>query len=377
MDLDQVLSSTHAIVDVAQKQQINVDLSVLGNVTKNVLPAKAFFEYERRKVSQSVTIGNEWLLSEVILIDNRRITEEDLDILSCREYGSLLAEIIDSTVTVQCYDDRPFNQTSDFAINGFRFREKEKSGQSFSDYMRLFNSSIIDAYEWAITSEAILLIDEVDDREKLLSELPINGGLGFDGVITLVEWLKGFLGIIKPIDNKLIAPDKVFKKVKLAGIDYFNYEEKKEKEGIIEGNNWLLANTFNLKNEDVQGLKFREYSSLIYHALDADKLIEINDNRPFNRSTDFTICSHRFEEGKASRHLFNEYVLRLDSDRLAAYLWMIPRLFIIDGKQLDMSDPSDKLIFKDLLQDPNQLGFSGTQKLVEWLTSFLSRHQSN
>lgn len=152
------------------------------------LSANQYFEYEKRKIKQSVKIANEWLLYEAFEIDGHGVTEEDLKGLKFRDRGRLLLGL--TAVDVTCNDDLPLSETSDFAVCSNRFTEKEDSGDYFDKFITKVAINPIDAYQWIIPK--IILINERSITPEDFIK-PAPDGIGFEGAATLTQWIQGFL----------------------------------------------------------------------------------------------------------------------------------------------------------------------------------------
>lgn len=145
------------------------------------LTADQFFEYEKRKTSQSIKLANEWLIYEAF-------GEVDLSKLKFRDRGRLLSGL--TTTKVGFNDDLPLTETSDFVVCGNRFTEKENSGDVFDQFISKAAKEAIAAYRWAIPR--VLLMNGEEIKEHHFTKIAPDG-IGFEAAAVLTQWLAGFL----------------------------------------------------------------------------------------------------------------------------------------------------------------------------------------
>lgn len=151
-------------------------------VVKNgvVLPGNKYFEYEKRKVTQSVKLANEWLLMEAYG------SELDISKLKFREKGAMLSEV--TTAKAICHDDKPFQETGDFSVGGNRYTEVDNSGDYFDQFIAKAAQDSLAAYRWAIP--LVLSLNGKEIKDKDFEE---RGAIAFADVGVLIQWLSAFL----------------------------------------------------------------------------------------------------------------------------------------------------------------------------------------
>lgn len=174
---------------VKKQPELKTIIEISGKIfVQKPLPASAYFEYEKRKITQSIQLANEWLIYEAFEIDGHGVTEEDLKGLKFRARGRLLLGL--TAVDITYNDDLPMSESSDFSICGNRFTEKEDSGNYFDRFVGKFAQDALAAYRWVIPN--ILLINNRPIADKDFMQ-PAPDGMGFEGAAAITQWLKAFL----------------------------------------------------------------------------------------------------------------------------------------------------------------------------------------
>lgn len=145
------------------------------------LTANDYFEYEKRKINQSVSLANEWLIYEAF-------GKCDLSELRFRDRGRLLLSLTNATAIK--HDDLSLAESSDFSVGGNRYIEKEDSGDFFDQFIAKASNNSIDAFKWIIPK---VFLKNGNAIAPLDFEKPAPDGIGFEGAAILVQWLSGFL----------------------------------------------------------------------------------------------------------------------------------------------------------------------------------------
>lgn len=154
-------------------------------LTPKPLSANKFFEYEKRKTSQSVAIANQWISHEAYY---ETYPEMDLEKLRFREKGRLLAVLTSAKVIFN--DDLPLAETSDFTVSGNRFTEREDSGDAFDRFLSEATANPLAAYRW-VTPKVLLMNGEEISQSHF--DLVPPDGIGFEAMAIIVQWLSAFL----------------------------------------------------------------------------------------------------------------------------------------------------------------------------------------
>ena len=152
---------------------------------------------------------------------------------------------------------------------------------------------------------------------------------------------------------------KQFTQKPLTAKDYFEYERRKINQSIQLANEWLIYESF---GESGTGLKFRDKGRLLL-SITNTKVIK-NDDLPLSESSDFSVCGNQFTEVENSGDYFDQFIAKSATDAIAAYQWVIPKIFLINGQTITQQH-FDK-------PSPEGIGFEGMAVLVQWLSSFLS-----
>lgn len=162
--------------------ELNTVIRIGGkDLIQKPLPAIAYFEYEKRKTTQSVKLANEWLQYEAF-------GDIDISTLKFRDRGRLLMGL--TNVKVQFNDDLPLEDSSDFTVAGNRFTEKPNSGDIFDQFILKAQKDAIASVKWAIPQVFLMNGQEITDKDFTLSS---PDGIGFEGASILTRWLQSFL----------------------------------------------------------------------------------------------------------------------------------------------------------------------------------------
>jgi hypothetical protein len=94
-----------------------------------------------------------------------------------------------------------------------------------------------------------------------------------------------------------------------------------------------------------------------------------HDDLPLSESSDFSVAGNRYTEKENSGDSFDQFIAKAATDPIAAYRWVIPKIFLKNGVAIADLD------FDTL--SPEGIGFEGAAVLVQWLSSFLQSSQSN
>ncbi len=142
----------------------------------------------------------------------------------------------------------------------------------------------------------------------------------------------------------------------LTAKDYFEYEKRKTQQSIKLANEWLLHQAY--EGIDFSRLRFREHGKLLITL--TTPTVKLNDDLPLEESSDFSVGENRYTESeKEMGEIFSEFTIRATKDAIAAIRWAIPKVLLLNGREITPQDFEETIKFED------------AAILTRWLQGFL------
>ena len=306
------------------------------------LNADTYFEYQKRLTTHGSNIAIQWLIYE-------SFGDIGFDKLRFREKGKLQNAVSSFDAKITFYDDKKLFETSDFQVGRHRYKEKRSSGSYYYDFIQEFPAPI--AYKKAI--ERVFLIDGKSITKKHFEDA---NEISYGGAIALCNWFNCITSI---------SPDSLgyTNQNILSGNTYFEYQKLIKSAPFSVAVDWLLRITYDLSDEKISALKFREKGALHLNVGGITEIVYHDNVDSLSESSDFSINGSRLTEKENSGDYYSEFVEQSTKGSVA-YKKAIQNMFLLNGEEIKESD----------FEDPDQLGYVGALNLVEWINFIFAQN---